>query len=33
MADRGFDIENHLRDRVLLNVPPFMRDKQLVPCS
>ena len=28
MADKGFDIENHLPDGVSLNIPPFMRDKE-----
>ena len=28
MADKGFDIENHLPDGVSLNIPPFMRVKE-----
>ena len=28
MADKGFNIENHLPDGVSLNIPPFMRDKE-----
>jgi hypothetical protein len=28
MADRGFDIDHILPDRVSLNIPPFIRDKK-----
>ena len=28
MADKGFDIEDHLPDGVSLNIPPFMQDKE-----